>query len=238
MLRLYYLQLVYWLYVRHNGTIDGNVSDSSWFFDVNRKPRGTKQHFLIYGQANCVGYREEAFDRLSLIAPAHIGGKCKGKTPVGPNKTIVSTGVQLRNWWDNTKVYKNYRFCLVMEHARSDGYITEKILMAYVGGCIPIYYGTTEIFDLFNKDSFVFYNITDPQPALDRVAYLERNRSAYEDMINEPILANGNKTVEDYFSFSDDVRNGELKAKIREILGVDGVDHHFGLGVGASTSLD
>jgi hypothetical protein len=38
-----------------------------------------------------------------------------------------------------------------MENKRANGYITEKILNTFLAGCIPIYYGTTEILNIFNK---------------------------------------------------------------------------------------
>ena len=220
-MRLYYLQMIVWFHIRRNRRFDSQVAEDLALFHPDTKPRGTKEHFLMYAQSHCVSYREEAFDRLSEIGPnTHIGGRCQGKTPMNENikKEKVKTGVVLDNWWKNAEVYRNYRFCLTMEHASTDGYVTEKILLAYMGGCIPIYYGTSEIFDLFNKESFIFYNISDPTPALEKVAYLESNPAAYDAMMNQPILANGDKTIEDYFSFSDDIGNGKLKSKIRSML--------------------
>ena len=218
---LYYLQMVVWFNIRRNRSFDSKVAENLSLFHPDTKPRGTKEHFLIYAQGNCVSFREEAFDRLSEIGPkTHIGGICQGKTPIDGNtkKEKVNTGVVLDTWWKNAEVYHKYRFCLTMEHASTDGYVTEKILLAYMGGCIPIYYGTSEIFDLFNKESFIFYNISDPTPALEKVAYLENNPVAYDAMMGQPILANGEKTIEDYFSFSDDTGNGKLKTKIRSML--------------------
>jgi hypothetical protein len=119
---------------------------------------------------------------------------------------------------DNVNVYREYRFCLVMDHGNVDGYIAEKILMAFAGGCLPIYYGTTEVWNIFNKKTFIYYDIDNPFPALNRVAYLERNPSVYSTMMGQPILANGNKTIEDFFSFSDNFGNGIVKRRIRETL--------------------
>ena len=90
--------------------------------------------------------------------------------------------------------------------------------MAFIGGCIPIYYGSVEIFDIFNKNSFVFYNISNPQPALDLVENLESNETRYEEMMGEPIAANGKVTIEEYFSFNNSIGNGVLKKRIREKL--------------------
>ena len=211
--QLYYFQMVYWqkYHLQSRG-------DLLWNHGL--KPRNTGKHFLIYAQGNCVSFREEAFDELSKIGPVHQGGKCKGLNE-STNKTVIKTHVSLRNWWDNVNVYREYRYCLVMEHGNFDGYITEKILMAFAGGCIPIYYGTIEVWNVFNKNAFIFYDIEDPSPALNRVAYLERNPSAYAAMMDQPILANGNKTIEDFFSFSDTFGNGIVKRRIRETLELD-----------------
>jgi hypothetical protein len=65
-------------------------------------------------------------------------------------------------------------------------------------------------------------NVSNPKPALDRIKALEKNASAYlETARNEPILANGVDTIEQYFSFSDHIGNGTLKRKLREKLGMD-----------------
>ena len=40
-------------------------------------------------------------------------------------------------------------------------------------------------------------------------------------MLAEPIAANGDKTIEKYFSFDDNVGGGALKKKIRKMLGVE-----------------
>ena len=46
-----------------------------------------------------------------------------------------------------------------MENTISEGYVTEKILNAFLAGSIPIYYGDKLAKEIFNPDSFV--NITD-----------------------------------------------------------------------------
>ncbi len=110
-----------------------------------------------------------------------------------------------------------------MKNKRANGYITEKILNAFLAGCIPIYYGTTEIFDIFNKKAFIWYDIHSPErarAALNRIAYLEENRTAYDEVLKEPNLADGEETIRKYFSFNDELGNGDIKWFIREMLGV------------------
>lgn len=113
---------------------------------------------------------------------------------------------------------RSFRFALVMENSNVKGYVTEKIANAFMASTIPIYYGTTDIFKLFNKDAFIYYDIHDPQPALDRIAYLETNRTAYAEVLAQPILVNGERTLEEYFSLSDDVGGGKLKKRIWDMV--------------------
>ncbi len=213
---LYYFQLTWWFYFREEFTPENMTN-------AERRPRGNRTNFMIYANSNCVDFREEAVGRLSEIGQVHCDGKCQGATPPSENRTnLVKTNRNgFGTWWDNINVFSRYKFCFVMEHHPSHpSYITEKILMAFIAGCVPIYYGPEAIFDIFNSKSFVFYNISDPQPALDLVAALENDEALYEEMMSEPIVANGNKTIEDYFSFSDDVGGGLKKKEMRQKLGL------------------
>lgn len=201
-----------------------NILTPSALVDPIFRPRGKKNHYMIYANSNCVEFREQAVGRLSEFGEVHCDGRCQGKTPLSGNRTnLVKTknGISLTNWWKNIELYSNYRFCFVMEHnSNHPTYMTEKIVMAFSAGCIPIYFGSTRIFDIFNDKAFVFYNITNPQPALDKVKALEEDQELYDLMLQEPIAAEGSLTIEKYFSFNDTIGNGVLKQQIREKFGV------------------
>ena len=189
------------------------------FYKPEFHPINTKERFLIYAASHCVPHREDAFTNLSSIGPVDHGGHCRGRTT---NQNANITQVPLHgSAYDNFKYFGRYRFALVMENNKAKGYISEKIVNAFLAGCIPIYYGTEEVFNIFNRKSFIFYDAANPKPALERVAYLERNRTAYDMVLEEPILANGTYTIEKYFSWSDEVGGGQLKWKIRELVGYD-----------------
>lgn len=199
------------------------------------RPRNTGKHFLLYAATHYIHFREEAARNISqTIAPIHYAGKCQGSPlPAEPSSFYVAcTGTNPRavpapkmseyehaGMVGNKVLFHDYRFGLVLENSLLEGYITEKILFAFLAGTVPVYYGTKEIFDIFNKDAFIYYDIHDPQPALDRIRYLEEHPEAYDLVLQQPILANGEKTIEDYFSFDDAVGGGKLKQKIREMVG-------------------
>ena len=121
---------------------------------LEKKVMSTKEHFLtIYINSHCIGFREDAFVRIAIAFKENIvynGGKCNG-TKVS-NHLLHKKLEDVRNiktysghkrslHFQNKDINKNFRFCLVMENMKVDGYISEKILNAFLGGCIPIYYG-------------------------------------------------------------------------------------------------
>ena len=197
------------------------ILPASDMIDGSKRPRSKMTHFLVYAQSNCVNYRDDAFGNLSKIGNVHHSGRCKKNLKDQSNITEVHTNINVGNWHKNIHHYSDYRFCLTMEHTGDhSAYVSEKILLAFIAGCIPIYYGSDLIFDFFNKNAFVFYDIKNPQPAIDQIAKMEANRDLYNAMMAEPILANGNDTIRKYFSFTDDVGNGELKRTMREKMGL------------------
>ena len=143
---------------------------------------------------------------------------------VGVTVSYETTSIQVsmpprsKGWESSVEFYSQYRFGLVLENKKKKGYMSEKILVAFMCGTVPIYYGTTDVFDIFNERAFIYYDVENPQPALDRIAYLEKNRTAYLEVISQPILKDGEQTLEKYFSLSDEIGGGKLKQRIRAIL--------------------
>jgi hypothetical protein len=191
-------------------------------FDPAQKPLSTNKfpNGVIYLQSKCVKYREKAVAKLSTIGLHIHHGHCAGGWG-GNRRNFYPLPKTLRSdFTSNFNLYREFRYCAVMDNTIKAGYISEKILLAFMGGCIPIYIGTEEIFDIFNPKAFVFYNTKHPQYALEQIREHYRNPKAYEAMISQPILAHGNQTVEDYFSFSDNVGGGKLKREIRAMMGL------------------
>jgi hypothetical protein len=50
---------------------------------------------------------------------------------------------------------RDYRFSIAMENSCSNTYYTEKILDCFLTGCIPIYWGTRRIMDIFNPNGVI-----------------------------------------------------------------------------------
>ena len=179
-----------------------------------------KENFLVYIATNCVNFRENAFDNFVKLAkenefqlPRALGG-CYGK-----HRELKFFKTGRNNRMRNVDILKQYKFALVMENTNVDGYVSEKIADAFMAGTIPIYYGTHDIFKIFNRNAFVFYDIKQAQFAIDQVEYLTKNHTEYENMIKEPILVDSQNTLRKYFSLLDTVGGGHLKNRIRRMLG-------------------
>eukprot|EP00986_Skeletonema_menzelii_P012997 scaffold7349_cov145-Skeletonema_menzelii.AAC.11 len=233
------IQLPYMLMKWWATLLKGSKAESfESLFVPSARPKNTRKHFLLYANSYYVDHREKAANALSSIGPIHVLGKCEGNVDAvpqlldakppecipfqegsRPSSVIIPDWTNRDNRLLNKSIFNEFRFVIAMETVKSPGYITDKILNVFMSGAIPIYYGTTQIYGIFNPKAFVFYDIDNPQLALDRIAYLENNPDAYEAMLNEPILAHGDETIEKYFSFDDSIGNGALKRRVREKLG-------------------
>ena len=184
-----------------------------------KKPTSTKEHFLIYTSRNCQSFRDTALLAIATtIGPVHQGGDCPKQHY--PEITKVNQGLR-DGFLSNYKLYHTYRFCLVMENSNVQAYVSEKILLAFLGGCIPIYWGTLDVYNIFNAQSFIYYDIQHPQAALEKIQFLNDNKTAYQQVMDTPILANGSVTIQDFFSMNDTIGGGHLKQQIRLLMGLE-----------------
>jgi len=84
-----------------------------------------------------------------------------------------------------------YKFMICFENSKHPGYVTEKLLNAYLGGTVPIYWGTPEVLTWLNLNAFLFLEdeSEDAMRALvARVKALDADDAAYAAMHREPLL--------------------------------------------------
>lgn len=177
-----------------------------------------KPFFLIYTSSHCLSFRDAMVKTIMSSVNStdvHIGGMCGRdiKNTILHKSTGYSTTPKP---FDVYKSYKKYRFVIAAENRDYNGYITEKIVNAFVSGAIPIYYGTHDIFKLFNHNSFIFYDIHNPHAAISRIKYLEDHPEEYIKMAQLPVFAPG--SLETYFSVYSHIGNGHLHNVIRKAV--------------------
>jgi len=92
---------------------------------------------------------------------------------------------------DKRKFLCNYRFAFAFENAAYPGYTTEKIVEAWLEGCIPIYWGNPRIVEEFNPQCFI--NLNDYpswEMAAQRVCDVDSHPQLVREMLGRPLLPN------------------------------------------------
>lgn len=148
------------------------------------RPAEIGKEFLLFMASNCVAHRKKAFEQIASIDTPTAGGSCGGYTVKYKTLTTLT-----KSWGKNVQYYKNYKFALVMENSVAPGYITEKIVIAFMAGSIPIYYGDrTTVEKWFNPKAFIFYDPNNPEEALKKIRGLHHDDKAYFKMRNMPMI--------------------------------------------------
>lgn len=116
---------------------------------------------------------------------------------------MVSPGSYLNNandskkrcsWQEKYSYVKASKFTIAGDSIRYPGFVTEKIVQPFQNHSIPIYFGSTRIYEDFNKEAFVCCeNEDDIDRAIEQVKYLDTHDEAYINMLMQHPLV-----VEDY----------------------------------------
>ena len=78
---------------------------------------------------------------------------------------------------------------MAIENSPSNGYTTEKIIEAFAGATIPIYYGSKDIAKEFNEKAFInCHNYNSFEEVLERVKEIDNNDELFLSMVKEPII--------------------------------------------------
>jgi hypothetical protein len=194
-----------------------NITQMDWLIDPNQRRHNTgKFNAIIYLTGKCYEFRQLTAITLAQSYQLHHGNGCKIQSA---NATISPIATGRLSWVGNHEIFYQYKYCLVMENTNMKGYVTEKLLFAFMGGCLPIYYGSgNEVFDEFTDGSYIYYDIDNPQPAIELFQQTTVNQTLYEEMLSRPILKNGLKTVDKYFSIYPEVAHGKLNKKLRRMM--------------------
>lgn len=99
---------------------------------------------------------------------------------------------------DITTIYRHFKFIFAFENNYIEGYITEKILLPFMAGSIPIYWGHKDIKKYFNDKAFFYVNdylekgwfFDDIIRELKRLANDNDENTGWKKYLKEPIFIN------------------------------------------------
>lgn len=115
---------------------------------------------------------------------------------------------------DKVRWLNHYRFNLTPENSNVKGYVTEKLLEAIQGGCIPIYWGSDNNpdCDVFNKEAVVFFEMEkDNTSTVKLVSELNSDEKLYLDFACQKRFVDGAEDV--IWGYYE-----TLEKKLREII--------------------
>jgi hypothetical protein len=190
-------------------------------------PRYAARHLWWPIWANYVATAERTHWRMVVKPPGYDAGAIRRRktkfcnfvysNPAPPErrrffellskyKHVDSGGALLNNIGgrvvDKCSFLADYKFTIAFENSRFPGYLTEKMLDAWVMDTVPIYWGDRGAATDFNPRSFVDAN--EPEgtdldahlaEVVERVIWLDTHDADYEAMLAEPWLP-GNKIPE------------------------------------------
>ena len=91
------------------------------------------------------------------------------------------------------KFLSQYKFSLAMENSKADGYVSEKIIDAFLAGNIPIYYGDYMVEEYINPKSFIL--IKGDRDIMKKIEYIKKvdnDDELYKNIIKQKVLINDN----------------------------------------------
>lgn len=132
-----------------------------------------KKEFCALIAGNPEGLRINLFHSISKYKQIHGYGNMFG-SPLRQSKFDI---------------LPNYKFCLCPENSVYDGYITEKLIDAYAGGCVPIYSGDVSVIEDFNDSAFLNYQASrNMDYFVGKVKTWDESLEIYKHMYEQPLL--------------------------------------------------
>jgi len=164
------------------------------FIDVNklltkRSLNSKKENFCLFSVTNCdFKERNNFFNTLCEYKKVDSCGKCMNN---------MNGGGCPGNWKneDYLKFINQYKFMICFESKTMPNYFTEKLINAYYGGAIPIYWGCPNIDDYVNMDAILYlkpdFTDSDVRDLIKQIEHLDNDAEAYKTKYESVFFKNG-----------------------------------------------
>lgn len=219
---------------RYGAVFDVPFASSSFAFRMRGSPRelqaprasapaGGLRGAVAYLAARCVPHREAHFRALrdELGGEAVALGVCNGSSLENATATAQTPGRMAEDFMDaSVDLLRGFEFVLAFENANVSGYVTEKIVSAYLAGAIPIYWGTPYVMSIFRRESFIYAPAFSTPADLARYVASLRGTPRAQRMRSAPALQPG--ALGRFFSWHKDVPGplgNEIRATALRLLG-------------------
>lgn len=140
---------------------------------------------FVYSNGTANPFREKLYQTINAYRSVDGGGKL--------HHTVDIPKIEGANWLQERIAFeKNYKFSIACENDSHPGYCTEKILISFIAGTIPIYWGDPLVKTLYNEKAFL--NVSDyetPEELVEAIRRIDQNEELYRAMLREPVFVTG-----------------------------------------------
>ncbi len=164
------------LYVLYNGACELALKKHEFEDDSNMASR----KFCNYVISNAVSdpARDKMIGLLEAYKSVDSGGRYRNNVG-GPVK-------------DKIEFERDYKFTMCFENSSAPGYTTEKIMEAFAGQTVPIYWGNPDIASEFNPKAFInCHDFASFEEVIEEIKRIDGDDQAYLRMLHAPVLAEG-----------------------------------------------
>ena len=103
-----------------------------------------------------------------------------------------------------------YKFSIAMENTEGDGYLSEKILDAFLSGTIPIYYGDYMLDEYINPETFILIKgKKDIKAKIEYIKQIDNNSELYRHILKKKLFLRneylGNQFKKEFIEFFEHI---------------------------------
>jgi len=148
----------------------------------------TKQKFCVFVVSNgqCE-VRNRFFHKLNQYKPVEARGRFLNDSGI-----FAPANRPQQHQFPLFDFLNQYKFTICFENSASPSYCTEKLLYAWMGNTIPIYWGASRATEWFNNKAFLMLDECADDHAMNklivRIRELDNDPEQYEAMRREPLL--------------------------------------------------
>ena len=152
----------------------------------------------VISNSNCPK-RNYFLDKLQKIVRIDYAGNFRNNTPKIPG---AYNSNEILNF------YSQYKFVICLENTKQETYITEKIINGFLARTIPIYWGSDNIYDYFNKERFInIPNLSEIMinKVISAIVAIITDDNKYLQIVNKPIF-NDNFLSRNIGNIAEDIK--------------------------------
>ncbi len=167
---------------------DSSKDDISFIVKKFNSRVFSKTHFCcLVASHDYIGIRENIYRSLIRLGRVDSAGK------------FLHNDDSLKNQFgDNKRMYlERYRFNICPENSLGDGYITEKLFESLWSGCIPIYWGASDLEPgVINPEWVIMWNYSDNNDKnIELISKLNTDVGFYNEFTSKPKLLDSSVDV-------------------------------------------